>query len=151
MSRAVPKCSSLHPIMCPMPHGSYTPLSKKWSSVDSSWGVSHLGTRAEGSLRALRGVWTRCSFLWILSLGSCLLLCSVLPWDCGDGPVTGWWLLGLYCWFVELNASVTSSLSGGWGGGKENTISMQHFGKEALSTWADWLIPPSDFVFLSCR
>lgn len=66
------------------------------------------------------------------SFGSCLLLCSVLLWDCGDGlwwAGSSWGRVGLDCGFAELNASVTSTLAGEWGGGHKNTTIWNTLGK----------------------
>lgn len=88
-SCAFPKCSS--PTSHNVSHTPYIPLSKRWSSVHgSTWGVSHLDTRAKGILTALGGIWTRFSFFWILNLGpvSFCALCSsgIVEVDC-DGLV----------------------------------------------------------------
>lgn len=132
-----------------MPHGSCTPLSKRWSSVDWSWGVSHLDTGAEVSWQSWegsgQGVPSCESFIWVLSA---VVLCAPRGmWRCTcDGLVAPGTGVGLDSWFAELNASLTSTLAGsgaeGKGGGHHQCITLwkrDHLYMGRLINSSKWL------------
>lgn len=62
-----------------------------------SWWVSQLDMGAEVVLgQVWQGPRQDDPSLGVCSLGCCLQLCAhVLLWACGDGPLMGWWLLGV--------------------------------------------------------